>query len=131
MEEDEYVFDSYNAMGRTASYQGVPQFVILGILVFGIVLTGICCVLFSWYGLIAIIVPMILFVVVRIVCESDSRFLTRLRFMLRRYIRNMIFGRSLLITPYNPRWNQFYGRRIAQKRYLTGNESSVDELSRP
>ncbi|MFC7506532.1 hypothetical protein ACFQUX_02610 [Pantoea stewartii] len=27
----------------------------------------------------------------------------------------MIFGRSLLITPYNPRWNQFYGRRIAQK----------------
>ncbi|WP_289347194.1 hypothetical protein [Pantoea stewartii] len=131
MEEDEYVFDSYNAMGRTASYQGVPQFVILGILVFGIVLTGIGCVLFGWYGLIAIIVPMILFVVVRIVCESDSRFLTRFRFMLRRYIRNMIFGRSLLITPYNPRWNQFYGRRIAQKRYLTGNKSSVDELSRP
>ncbi len=30
MEEDEYVFDSYNAMGRTASYQGFLSLLFLG-----------------------------------------------------------------------------------------------------
>jgi type IV secretory pathway VirB3-like protein len=119
MEEKELSFDSYNAMGRTATYAGVPQFVLLGIIFLGIIITAIACTLFSWYGLLALFIPVILFTVVRIACESDSRFLTRLRFMLGRYIRNMIYGRALLITPYNPRWEQFYGRRIAEKRFIS------------
>lgn len=105
MEENHLSFDSYNAMGRTASYMGVPQFVLLGIIFLGIVVTGISCIFFSWYGLTALIMPVTLFVAVRVICESDSRFLIRLRFMLRRYLKNMIFGRMLLITPYNPQWN--------------------------
>lgn len=120
MDKEDLSFESYNAMGRTATYAGVPQFVLLGIVFVGIIITGISCSLFGWYGLIALIIPVTLFTVVRIICESDSRFLTRLRFMLGRYIRNMVYGRALLITPCNPRWNQFYGRRIAQKRFITG-----------
>ncbi|CEF32331.1 hypothetical protein HZS38_04775 [Xenorhabdus nematophila] len=106
----------------------VPQFVLLGIIFLGIIITGISCSVFSWYGLIALIIPATLFIVVRIMCESDSRFLTRLRFMLGRYLRNMVYGRALLITPCNPRWNQFYGRRIAQKRFISRDQSAVDEL---
>ncbi|HCA7081280.1 TPA: hypothetical protein MX214_004482 [Citrobacter sedlakii] len=120
MEEEDLSFDSYNAMGRTASYAGVPQFVLLGIIGFGIAVTGLSCTLFDWFGLIALVIPVTMFVVVRIVCETDSRFLTRLRFMLGRYVRNMVYGRALLITPCNPRWNTFYGRRIAQERFITG-----------
>jgi len=130
MDDQELSFDSYNAMGRTASYAGVPQFVILGIVVFAILFTGLSCFIFGWFGLIAIVVPVAMFFIVRIICETDSRFLTRLGFMLRRYIRNMVFGRAQLITPYNPRWNQFYGRRIAQERYITRKSGSVDELPR-
>lgn len=119
MEDKEFSFESYNAMGRTATYAGVPQFVLLGIVFLGIIITGISCTIFDWLGLIALIIPVTLFTVVRIVCESDSRFLTRLQFMLRRYIRNMVYGKALLITPCNPKWDQFYGRRIAQKRFIT------------
>ncbi|EKT0321327.1 hypothetical protein QDF68_004129 [Klebsiella pneumoniae] len=119
MDEQDLSFDSYNAMGRTASYAGVPQFVLLGIVGLGIVITALSCTLFGWYGLIALIIPVTMFVVVRIICETDSRFLTRLRFMLRRYMRNMVYGRALLITPCNPRWNNFYGRRITQERFIT------------
>lgn len=119
MKEQDLSFDSYNAMGRTASYAGVPQFVLLGIIGLGVFLTGLSCVFFDWYGLIALIIPVTIFVVVRIICESDSRFLTRLMFMLRRYMRNMVYGRALLITPCNPRWTNFYGRRIAQERFIT------------
>lgn len=119
MEDQDLSFDSYNAMGRTASYAGVPQFVLLGIIAIGIIVTGLSCTFFSWYGLIALVIPVTLFVVVRIVCETDSRFLTRLSFMLRRYIRNMVYGRALLITPCNPRWKNFYGRRIAQERFIS------------
>lgn len=118
MEDEDLSFESYNAMGRTASYAGVPQFVLLGIFGIGLVLTGLSCSLFGWYGLLALIIPVTLFVVVRIVCETDSRFLTRLGFMLRRYARNRVYGRALLITPCNPRWNQFYGKRIAQERFI-------------
>ncbi len=121
MKEDDLSFDSYNAMGRTASYQGIPQFVLLGIIFLGIIITAISCSIFSWYGLFALLVPITLLVIVRIVCETDSRFLTRFRFILKRYIRNMFYGRALLITPCNSKWEQFYGRRIAQKRFITRN----------
>ena len=130
MEEEELSFDSYNAMGRTASYAGVPQFVILGIIVFAIVITGLSCLIFGWFGLVALIIPAAIFIIVRIICETDSRFLTRLRFMLRRYFRNLIYGRALLITPTNSRWKQFYGRRIAQERFIAREPGSVDELPR-
>lgn len=119
MEDEKLSFNSYNAMGRTASYWGIPQFVLLGIMAIGIVIAAISCALFSWFGLFSLIIPVTMLIVVRIICETDSRFLTRLRFMLRRYIRNMIYGRALLITPCNPRWKNFYGRRIAQERFIS------------
>lgn len=119
MDNEDLSFDSYNAMGRTATYAGVPQFVLLGIMAAGILITVVSCVIFSWYGLISLIIPVSVFAVVRIVCETDSRFINRLLAMLRRYIRNMAYGKSLLITPVNPKWQDYYGRRIAQERFIS------------
>lgn len=112
-------FDSYSGMSRVPLFWGVPTFPLLlcfvGTLISGI--AGLTLTGTGWGGLFAS--PFLLTaMVLRILCENDDKYLRRLRFMVRRFCLNLRFGRALLITPHNPVWSQYYGRRYAKVRFF-------------
>lgn len=113
-------FDIYNGMSRVPLFWGVPIFPLLlcfvSTLVFGM---GGFSVFGVWGSLLAL--PFILVgIALRIVCEKDDKYLRRLHFMLRRLRLNFRFGQSLFVTPQNPKWSQYYGRRYAKVRFSRG-----------
>lgn len=120
MEKEKLSFDSYNGMSRVAMFWGVPIFPLLfcfvGILFFGV----IGFTLFGMWGGVLISPFIILVIFIRIVCEKDDKYLRRILFMVKRLFLNRKYGKNLLLTPQNPRWSLYYGRRFAQKRILSG-----------
>lgn len=114
-------FDSHNGMSRVPLFWGVPIFPLLlcfvgtlfsavgGFTEFGV-----------WGGLLSLffIIPGI---ALRIVCEKDDKYMRRLRFMVRRLRLNMKYGKSLFVSPQNPKWSAYYGRRYAKIRFSRGN----------
>ncbi|MEA9446199.1 VirB3 family type IV secretion system protein [Candidatus Fukatsuia symbiotica] len=120
-EAEHLEFDSHNGMSRIPLFWGVPIFPLLlcfvGTLVFGV--SGFSA-FGGWGGLLAL--PFLLVgIALRIVCEKDDKYLRRLHFMLRRLRLNRRFGKSLFVTPQNPKWSQYYGRRYAKVRFSGGD----------
>jgi type IV secretory pathway VirB3-like protein len=133
MEEEkkkELEFNTYNGMGRTATYMGIPQFVLLGMFFFTPFFVGVCYAIFGFWGLLSVLIPAALLLIIRALCEADSRFLLRLWWMVKRLWRNRKYGRGVLISPANPKWESFYGRYLTQKRITVRKSYTDDEISR-
>lgn len=114
-------FESYNGMSRVPLYWGVPVFPLLLCFVGTLLSAGVGITLFGvWGGLLTLffIIPGI---ALRIVCEKDDKYMRRLGFMVRRLRLNMKYGKSLFVSPQNPKWSSYYGRRYAKVRFSRGN----------
>jgi type IV secretory pathway VirB3-like protein len=115
-EEKTLEFDSYNAMSRAATFFGIPIFPLL-IGVMGTLFSLVAgFTVFGWPGLFLATPFIVGLIFLRIISETDSKYLRRLMFMINRFWLNRRYGRSLLLTSHNPSWSKFYGRRFAQQR---------------
>ncbi|WP_324729581.1 VirB3 family type IV secretion system protein [Pseudomonas chlororaphis] len=125
------VFDSYNAMARPAKHWGIPIMPFLGLLMGGVVFGGLATFLLSWkWGLGVVLLFAGALVGLRMITAVDDRYLNRIWFAIRRLLLNLKYGKQLLLTPYNPRWSHYYGRRFSQKRYVGRGNGSSDAISR-
>lgn len=126
------IFDSYNARSRPAVYLGVPIFPLL-FLTFGGVAFGILSgVLFGWiFGGIVVGIFAGLILALRLITAVDDRYIRRVLFGIRRIKWNLLHGRKLMITPYNPNWRRSYAKRFAIQRYANRINGGSDEVSRP
>nr|UVN17874.1 hypothetical protein pPsy0479a_00042 [Pseudomonas syringae] len=68
-------------------------------------------------GLVAASPFLIALIALRVVGLIDPQYLRRIRFARRRLWLNLKYGKPLLLTPFNPQWNEFYGARFSHKRY--------------
>ncbi|WP_421556739.1 VirB3 family type IV secretion system protein [Pseudomonas kitaguniensis] len=122
--------ESYNGMSRPAMYWNIPIMPLIGLLMGGLVSGVIGIVLFSWiWGLVFLFPFLVVLIALRIVCVIDGQYLRRVKFGWRRIRSNQKYGRALLLTPSNPNWSAFYGKRFSQQRYVSGGKSPADEVS--
>ncbi|OKS75521.1 conjugal transfer protein [Pseudomonas syringae pv. actinidiae] len=125
-------FESYNAMSRPAMFWNIPIMPMVGLLMGGLVFGVAVTFLLSWvWGLVAAAPFLIALIALRVVGLIDPQYLRRIRFGRRRLWLSLKYGKPLLLTPFNPQWNEFYGARFSQKRYAPGKESAIDALSGP
>lgn len=130
-EEKPLLFDSYNAMSRPATHWGIPIMPMLCLVMSALTAFGVGAAVISWVWGLAFAFPFLLaLLALRLITSIDDRYLRRIRFALRRIRRNLKFGKNLLLTPYNPKWSHYYGRRFSQKRYVSGGSRSDDEVPR-
>lgn len=125
------IFPSYNAMSRPAMYWSIPIMplvgLLMGALIFGIAATA----LLSWvWGLAIAGLFLSALVALRFLCLLDAQYLRRVRFVLRRLKLNITYGKPLLLTPFNPRWSEFYAERFSKTRIAARSESAGTEVSR-
>lgn len=106
MEEEklkEYL--TYNALEREALVWGVPVYwfaVIFFLITIG---TFLLVLIFGWkVGVVWAVFLAIVFIVVRILCELDSKAMKRYEKCMKRVWLNITHGRSLFLTPYNANW---------------------------
>ncbi|AGN33479.1 conjugal transfer protein, VirB3 family (plasmid) [Pseudomonas fluorescens A506] len=131
MSEKKVLFESYNAMSRPAMWFEIPIMPMIGLLLGGIVTFGSMTVLLNWVWGLACTFPFLAaLLALRFMSSIDPRYTTRVWFAIRRLILNMKYGKHLLLTSFNPKWSQYYGRRFSQKRYVGGGDGASDEISR-
>jgi hypothetical protein len=98
----------------------------MGGIIFGVIGTA----LLSWiWGLVFLLPFAGALVALRLLCSIDGQYLRRVKFAFRRIRLNLKYGKPLLLTPFNPNWSQFYGKRFSQQRYVGGSESASAEVS--
>jgi hypothetical protein len=125
------LFDSYNAMSRPAMHWGIPIMPMIALFMGGLVSFGAGAAIFSWvWGLVFAFPFAVALLALRLITSIDDRYLRRIRFALRRLRLNMKHGKQLLLTPFNPKWSQYYGGRFSQQRYVSRGNGSSDALSR-
>ncbi|MFJ7316422.1 VirB3 family type IV secretion system protein [Pseudomonas sp. NPDC098747] len=125
------LFDSYNAMSRPAMYWGIPIMPMIALIMCSLLVFGIGTAIFSLvWGLIFAFPFVIGLLALRLITSVDDRYFRRVRFGLRRLRLNLKYGKQLLLTPFNPKWSQYYGRRYSQKRYASRDIGASDALSR-
>lgn len=130
-EKEKLLFDSYNAMSRPAMHWGIPIMPMIGLVMAALVSFGAGASLLSWvWGLVFAVPSLGALVALRFMSSIDDRYLRRVRFALRRLRLNLIYGKHLLLTPFNPKWSLYYGRRFAQQRYAARGDGASDALSR-
>jgi len=125
------LFDSYNAMSRPAMHWGIPIMPMIALFMGGLVSGGAAAAVFSWEWGLAFAFPfLVALLALRLITSIDDRYFRRIRFAFRRMRLNLTHGKQLLLTPFNPKWSQYYGRRFAQQRYVARGDSSSDGVSR-
>lgn len=125
------LFDSYNAMSRPAMQWGIPVMPMMGLLMGGLCGFGIGAALISWgWGVIFAFPFVVGLLALRLITAVDDRYFRRVRFAVQRIRLNFTYGKQLLLTPFNPKWSHYYGRRFSQKRYAAGGACASDGLSR-
>lgn len=130
-DKERLLFDSYNAMSRPAMQWGIPIMPMIALVMGGLVIFGAVTAIFSWvWGLVIAFPFMVALLALRLITSIDDRYLRRVRFALRRMQLNMKHGKQLLLTPFNPKWSQYYGRRFSQQRYVSRGNGPSDALSR-
>lgn len=124
-------FESYNGMSRPALFIGFPILPFAGLFLGGLIAAGLGTALLSWvWGMVFVVPFVVVLVALRVVCLIDPQYMRRVRAGLRRYRYNLMHGRALLLTPCNPKWSQFYGKRFSQQRFSTAEKSPAAGLSR-
>ncbi|RML89679.1 VirB3 family type IV secretion system protein, partial [Pseudomonas savastanoi] len=107
-------FESYNAMSRPAMFWNIPIMPMVGLLMGGLVFGVAATFLLSWvWGLVAASPFLIALIALRVVGLIDPQYLRRIRFARRRLWLSLKYGKPLLLTPFNPQWNEFYGARFS------------------
>ncbi|PCM96093.1 conjugal transfer protein [Pseudomonas aeruginosa] len=131
MNDEELLFPSYNAMSRPATFLGVPILPFVGIAVALLVVGTVGFLLFPWWGALLLASPLFLALVgFSVVSSFDARYMRRIVYAMRRFSLNLRYGRGVCLTPINPLWSVFYGKRFAQRRHAGGSFGSADEISR-
>jgi hypothetical protein len=114
----ELMFDSYNARNRPAIYMGVPIFPLLFLTFVGALSGVVVGALLGWiFGFIVFGIFVVLLVVLRLITSIDDRYMRRITFGLRRIYLNLLYGRKLMITPFNQNWRRSYAKRFAIQRH--------------
>jgi hypothetical protein len=130
-DKEKLVFDSYNAMSRPAMHWGIPVMPMMGLVMGALFCFAAGAALISWvWGLIFAFPFLVALFALRLITSVDDRYFRRLRFGLRRLRLNMTYGKQLLLTPFNPKWSHYYGRRFSQQRYAARGPDASDGLSR-
>lgn len=125
------LYESYNAMSRPAMFAEVPIMPLVGFLLGGVVAFGLGTAFFSWaWGLVLATPFFAMLLALRLMSIKDPRYMTRVWFAILRIRLNFKYGKHLLLTSYNPKWSQYYGRRFSQKRYVSGGNGPADEVPR-
>ncbi|MGP5367256.1 VirB3 family type IV secretion system protein [Pseudomonas helleri] len=124
------MFESYNGMSRPAMFLNIPIMPMVGLLMGGLIAGVTGTALLSWiWGLMFLFPFFAALVALRLLCSIDVQYLRRVRFALRRIRLNFKYGRPLLLTPFNPNWSKFYGKRFSQQRYARRSESTTTAVS--
>jgi MFS family permease len=114
------IFESYNAMSRPAMQGGIPIMPLVGLLMGGLVCGVAGTALLSWVWGLLFVAPFAgALAALRFFCATDALYPRRLWRSWRRIRLNWKYGKRLLLTPFNPNWSQFYGKRFAQRRFYT------------
>ncbi|WP_375122158.1 VirB3 family type IV secretion system protein [Pseudomonas sp. LW8] len=125
------IFESYNAMSRPAKYWGIPIMPLLGLLMATAVSFIVGMVILSWiWGLVFAFPFVVAMIALRLISSIDDRYFRRVRFAIRRIRLNFKYGKRLLLTSFNPKWSQYYARRFAEKRYVSGGFRPSNAISR-
>ncbi|MBJ2293270.1 VirB3 family type IV secretion system protein [Pseudomonas sp. MF5691] len=112
------IFESYNAMSRPAMQWGIPIMPMVALLMGGLVCGVAGTVLLSWVWGLLFLAPFAgALAALRFICAVDAQYPRRLWWSWRRIRMNWRYGKRLLLTPFNPNWSQFYGKRFAQRRF--------------
>ncbi|WP_080593291.1 VirB3 family type IV secretion system protein [Pseudomonas fluorescens] len=129
--KEKLIFESYNAMSRPAMYWGIPIMPMLGLLMGAVLSFIVGMATLSWvWGLVFAFPFVVGLLALRLITSVDDRYFRRVRFALRRLLLNLKHGKRLLLTSFNPKWSQYYGRRFAEKRYLSGRVRAANEIPR-
>ena len=124
------MFQSFNGMSRPAMSWNIPIMPMVGLLMGGLIAGVIGTALLSWvWGLVFALPFATALIALRLLCSIDPQYLRRVRFALRRLWLNFKYGRPLLLTPFNPNWSKFYGKRFSQQRYARRSEGASTALS--
>jgi MFS family permease len=124
------MFESYNGMSRPAMFWNIPIMPMVGLLMGGLIFGVIGTALLSWiWGLVFLFPFAAALIALRLLCSIDGQYLRRVRFACRRMLLNLKYGKPLLLTPFNPTWSQFYGKRFSQTRYASGGEGAAAGVS--
>ncbi|HCD7579444.1 TPA: VirB3 family type IV secretion system protein [Escherichia coli] len=107
-------YPTYNALEREALVWGVPVYwfaVIFFLITIG---SFLLVLLFSWkVGLVWSVLLAVVFLVVRVMCELDSKAMKRYEKFMKRIWLNITHGRNLFLTPYNANWKKVLRTRQA------------------
>ncbi|PUA41510.1 conjugal transfer protein [Pseudomonas protegens] len=115
-DEKKWLFPSYNAMSRPAMFMGIPILPFVGLVVATVAVGGLGYWLVKWWMLL-LVSPFVMALIGFAVASSfDDRYMRRVLFALRRYRRNLTYGRGLRLTPINRQWSVLYGKRYASGR---------------
>lgn len=115
---DKRTFTTFNGMSRPAQYWGVPIFPFAGVALASLIVGGVGIFLFSWWGLGGLLPGGSALLAMRFMCNHDGKALSRLGYVRRRWKLNASTGKSLFLSPYNPKWSAFYGKRYAAKHAI-------------
>lgn len=130
-EKKKVLYESYNAMARPALFWGIPILPMLALFSLGLICGVVGATIFSFiWGLVFALPFVIALIALRLMTSIDDRYIRRMGFMLRRIWLNLKYGKQLLLTPYNPNWSQFYGKRFSQQHNASRGKGAVDGLSR-
>lgn len=124
------MFESYNGMSRPAMFWNIPIMPMVGLLMGGLIAGVLGTALLSWIWGLVFLLPFVgSLIALRLLCSIDGQYLRRVQFACRRIRLNLKYGRPLLLTPFNPNWSKFYGKRFSQQRYVGRRESASTEVS--
>ncbi|HHU1575860.1 TPA: VirB3 family type IV secretion system protein [Escherichia coli] len=127
-EENFKEYPTYNALEREALVWGVPVYwfaVIFFLITIG---SFVLWLIFSWKVALAwSVILAVVFIVVRIMCELDSKAMKRYEKFIKRIWLNITHGRNLFLTPYNANWKKVLLTRQAiafvfDKRHKTNKD---------
>lgn len=129
--KEKLLYDSYNAMSRPAMQWGIPIMPMIGLVMGALLSFGLGTALISWgWGVVFAFPFAVSLMALRFMSSIDDRYLRRVRFAFRRLRLNLVYGKQLLLTPFNPKWSQYYGRRYSQQRHASGSDRPVNGVSR-
>ncbi|MCY1291153.1 hypothetical protein D9M68_568880 [compost metagenome] len=129
MADEKRRYQTWNGMDRPANFKGVPIMPFVGLLVGSLITTGLTLAIIGPWGGLAIVPFLLIGFAFYFFSSIDDRFMRRVVFATRRFLLSMRFGKGLIVTPQNPRWSQFYGKRFALCRHVTRGDDAADGAS--
>ncbi|MCY1271829.1 hypothetical protein D9M68_356030 [compost metagenome] len=131
-DEKKLLFKTWNGMDRPAMWQGVPIMPFIGLLMGALFAFGFGAAVFAWWiGLVFALPFLFVMCAFYYVSALDDRYSRRVAFAIRRIALNLRFGKGLMLTPQNPKWSRYYGKRFAIGRHVSRGIDPDTRVSRP